>query len=340
MNTTGASSNTTELWQQRNATGANQTCSPMTPADLIATQLPTVIFGTIMTSTQLFNLFIFALWHNKEPYILLHVSLAFASLLAGISVITAVPLRYIPLTAGNLLLNKLLGVVLISYGNFSSVLANVAISLDRWMSVEFAIKYRTAISSHKTLFVSVVFVFGGSLVMHGLGIPVFWRFITVDPCTRRKNFEGIGLGYVAWNTVHELVFLPVLFVSQARILWIALGFKLQRLRRERNIKVSMERPKPGAEMVLAPILRIAWSSLLASMTIVGVTLISNVPSLSLTYIYTSAGPYLRRIGGYMTFVQHCTSPLIYLIFWPEYRAVLFRLCRRLQVLLTPQASLA
>ncbi|OQV23810.1 hypothetical protein BV898_02162 [Hypsibius exemplaris] len=308
-------------------------CPPITPSELIATQVPTIITGTIVTSTQLFNLLIFALWRNKEPYILLHVSLAVASLVGGISVFVSVPLRYITLTAGNLFLTKLLCVALVSYASFASHLANVAISLDRWLSVEFAIRYRTAITSRKVAIVGVVGVFGGALLVNGPGILVFWQFITVDPCTRRKNMEGTGTDWVVWDTTQEILFLPILFASQLRILWIALSLKLQQLRRRnRNLRVSVAPLQGRVENHLPS--RLVWGSLLGSMAIVCITLLANVPSVSLNYVpVTPVSRSLRRPMAYLTYIQHCSSLLIYMLFWPDYRNTLLRFFRRLRAFL-------
>ncbi|OQV24801.1 hypothetical protein BV898_01393 [Hypsibius exemplaris] len=325
-------------------TGVNQTlarpCPPIRPADWIATQLPTIAFGSVMTATQFFNLIIFTLWRNKEPFVIFHVALAVASLLAGLSLLAAVPLRYMDLTPTNAFVDKFVGVVMIVYVNCVAILANLAISLDRWLSVEFAVRYRTTISHGKAVFVATVCIFGVAVILVAPGIGVFFSNITIDVCSRRKNFLINGAGPQTWQAIQGPVMIPFLFASQLRILWIAGGLRLQRWR-NRNLNnnhraLELKPWKPAAIAVM----RIVWSSLLASMAVVCVTLISRAPGLVLHYHTTlrvSSETY--RLAGYMTFVQHCASPLIYLFFWPDYRKTIFRLCRRLTSIVTPHASI-
>ncbi|OWA50392.1 hypothetical protein BV898_14911 [Hypsibius exemplaris] len=322
----------------RNETLSNRTgplpCPTITPAEWMATQLPTLAFGTAITSTQLFNFLIFALWRNKEPYILLHVSLAVASLLAGVTVVTAVPLRYAPYTAVNIFLNLSIGVCLLIYANTAAILTNFAISVDRWMSVEFPIKYRTSITHRKTLLFGSLLIFGGSLVMTIPGFILFWKDMNYARCTGLRTFSPKGVVFTIWEALKGPIFFPLLFMSQLRILMIAVGQRLLRVRRRRTaVQVVPAGNAPAQE-----ILRIVWSSFLGSMAVVFCTLISHVPNYFMSIVPNHASATIRRLGVYLTLLQHCVSPVIYLLFWPPYRQAVSRLFGQLRAAVTPEPS--
>ncbi|OQV13628.1 hypothetical protein BV898_12170 [Hypsibius exemplaris] len=197
MNISELLNNTARNDSHSNSTRCGVICHPVTPTEWVATQLPTITFGSVMTGTQLFNLLIFAFWRNKEPYITLHVALAVTSLFAGLSVLCTVPLRYQPLDV-SIPLERFFGVALVLYMNCAGLLANLLISVDRWLSVEFPIKYRALVTHRKTRMAAIIGSFVVSLAVVGPGLVAYWDRIIVDPCSRRKLFlpdgtdSGIG----------------------------------------------------------------------------------------------------------------------------------------------------
>ncbi|OWA52420.1 hypothetical protein BV898_16877 [Hypsibius exemplaris] len=158
-------------------------CPPMKPTEWMEIQLPTIAISSTMITAQVFNLIIFVLWRNKEPYIFFHICLAVASLLAGLSVASSIPLRFVARTPVNIFVNIFLGIAVLFYANSASILANFAISLDRWLSVEFAIWYRTTISQKKILFVGIFSSFVLPLVLAVPRFVVYWENMIWTPCT-------------------------------------------------------------------------------------------------------------------------------------------------------------
>ncbi|OQV24795.1 hypothetical protein BV898_01387 [Hypsibius exemplaris] len=309
-------------WMSR----TNQSCKP-TAKEWTAT----LTFGVVITWTQLLNLLIFALWRRKEPYISLHVALAVASLLCGLTFIISVPLRYLPLTPVNIILNKLFGYVFFSFTTSTAILANFAISLDRWLSVEFPVIYRTQVTHRKTLWVSTVGVFGTGLVLVGTGTALYWNDgIVIDTCSRQVTYrpQNITLGHEFWQVFNANIFMPFLFLSQLRIVMISATLKLQRHRNQRVITAN------GNVEATRALMRIVWSSMLASMAVVGITLISKVPFIIVYYLIRvipgKVLMWLYPLVGFLTFIMHFTSPLVYLLFWPTYRGIVLGLFQRLR----------
>ncbi|OQV12439.1 hypothetical protein BV898_13315 [Hypsibius exemplaris] len=240
-------------------------------------QLPPILISTTMIATQTFNLIIFSLWRHKEPYIFLHICLAVASLLAGLSGATTAPLRYATHTPFITFLNQSLATALIFYATSASILANFAISVDRWLSVEFAIKYRNSITKQKAVVAGLISTFVVPLLLSVPRFAVYWQDLIWLPCTGDKHFSPKG----SWAEISEVMmgpmFLPLLFVSQLRILMIATRQKYDTF--------------------------------------------SSLDDL--------------RLVTYFTFIQHYISPVIYGLFWNNYRIAVHRLFRRLRAVLTP-----
>ncbi|OWA55153.1 hypothetical protein BV898_19540 [Hypsibius exemplaris] len=73
------------------------------------------------------------------------------------------------------------------------------------------------------------------------------------------------------------------------------------------------------------------------MAVVFVTLIARVPYIILNYlpqrIVEKMNADVFTAAGFMTYLQHFTSPLIYLIFWVDYRKAVWRACRQLTLLI-------
>ncbi|OWA52421.1 hypothetical protein BV898_16878 [Hypsibius exemplaris] len=336
--------NTTAAIKFQNGTVGNRTspapCPGITPAEWMEIQLPTIALSFTMITAQVFNLIIFALWRNKEPYIFLHICLAVASLLAGLSVASSIPLRFVARTPVNIFVNQLLGIALLLYAHSASILANFAISLDRWLSVEFAIWYRTTISQRKALLVGIISTFVLPLVLAVPKFVVYWEDMTWTPCTGLKHFSPKGIGAEISEAMIGPIYLPLLFLSQMRILVIATRHQLRRYQ-------HAQRPAgvgPVAVLPVCLVVGIVWSSFLGSMAIVFLGLISHVPRYlqsmlvqhSIIRVSVSSG----RLTLYITFIQHCASPVIYLFFWHNYRNAVLRFVRQLRAVVAPHPGLA
>ncbi|OQV19271.1 hypothetical protein BV898_06694 [Hypsibius exemplaris] len=339
--------NSTVSLQFYNGTITNRTglapCPPIKPAEWMETQLPPLAFSTTIIATQLFNLIIFALWRNKDPYIFLHICLAVASFFAGLALASSVPLRYITLTPVNFFLTKFFGIAVLFYTTSASILANVAISLDRWLSVEFAIKYRTTITKKKALVAGILLTFVVPVVLSVPRYVIYWKDITVDRCVGTKHFSPKGIGAEFTEVMMGPVFLPLLFVSQLRILMIAAKQRLRRFTQTHRAVDAGHGPA-AAVIHVGEVVSVLWSSFLGSMAIVVCALISHVPNyLMSVFVEKSVVKFsasTRRLGAYMTFIQHCVSPVIYLLFWPKYRTAVVRLFLRLRMVVTLHSSVA
>ncbi|OWA55357.1 hypothetical protein BV898_19741 [Hypsibius exemplaris] len=298
---------TVDFWSP-NDTFTNRTelfrCRSETPQDWMART-----FGIAITTLQLFNLIIFSLWRNKEPYVLLHVCLTVASFMAGVTIVIHGLLGHLPYTSANTYLNIFIAIGVLTWFNSAVIFANFAISVDRWLSVEFAVKYRASITHRKALVAGILTTFGATLI---LNVPSMTAF--------RNNKHFVPCGPVLF---------PLMFLSRLRIMMMAVGLKLQGYRRRHRLDVLPADHAPPREILV-----IYWSSFMCSMTIVFSTLISNVPNYLMGAI-EGASDSAKLIGVYMTMVQNCISPVIYLLFWPLYRQALIRLFRRVRAVIRP-----
>ncbi|OQV24797.1 hypothetical protein BV898_01389 [Hypsibius exemplaris] len=344
-------------WLNQTVGGAMRVCNITVKARMAAEVQP-LAFGTVITTTQLFNLIIFALWRGKEPYINLHVGLALTSLLAGLTLLAAVPIRLLVVpTDANMFLFRVFGFCLGMYTNSAAMIANFAISVDRWLSVEFAVTYRATVSKRKTLFVATVGVLGAAFLLATTGDALFWEHIGVDRCSRQVRFVGIGFAseFTMFWVFNGQFCLPLLFLTQLRVLMISAAYRLKRFRHRRQAAAinhslgsvgsirNVARPLQSAA-ARALLVRIVWSSLWASMTVICMTLIARLPYIILLYL----PPGMKQLVSYqswmaagnMTFVMHYTTPLIYALLWPDYRKTVFRMCMRLKSVVTPHSSMA
>ena len=121
-------------------------CSELTLEFKLAFNTPYIPISTAIIATQVFNLVVFHYWRNKEPFLLLHIWLAVPSLLHGL-ITTITPItRILPW-------HEIYSVIAIRLVTFSfyfvqatSTLMLLTISVDRWLSVEFAVRYRNDVS--------------------------------------------------------------------------------------------------------------------------------------------------------------------------------------------------
>ncbi|OQV24798.1 hypothetical protein BV898_01390 [Hypsibius exemplaris] len=362
MNETYLTHNLTELQTSlRNDTWTNRTAAGVDSCFVkprLADKVSICAVGTVISVTQLFNLIIFALWRGKEPYINLHVGLALASLLAGLNILAAVPLILFvePTNAHAVLLHKVFGFCLGMYTNAAAMMANFAISVDRWLSVEFAVEYRATVTKRKTLFIATVGVFGVAFLLATTGDTIFWEDITVDRCTLLVKLVSSGFAseFTMFWVFNGQFCLPLLFLTQLRILMISATYRLRRLHHRRQVALA-HRNNMGSHGCIRNVVRadrpasrmgvvlVVWSSLWASMTVICGALIARLPYIILLYLPPAVKRFVSTemwlAAGITTLVTHFTSPVVYLLLWPDYRKTLFRLCLRLRSVVTPHASI-
>ena len=126
-----------------------ENCSSLTPVQRNALNVPVSIISSVIIAAQLFNLVTFHYWHTKEPFVLLHVSLSWVSLLDGVAAYFAVFARffsyYDPVIAN---VNRAF-VTLFPFIQAITLSQLLCISIDRWLATEFAIRYRNQITIRK-----------------------------------------------------------------------------------------------------------------------------------------------------------------------------------------------
>ncbi|OWA51160.1 hypothetical protein BV898_15654 [Hypsibius exemplaris] len=248
------------------------------------------------------------------------------SLLHGrVTIVLIGPLGHLPYTPVNTFINIFIGISVLTWINSAVIFANFAISVDRWLSVEFVVKYRASITHRKALVAGILTTFGATLILNVPGSIVFRNNQHFEPCAGlRTNALPGDVVFLIWLTVKGPVLFPLLFLSQLRIMIVAVRLKLQAYRRRHRLEVLPAGQAPPCEILV-----IYWGSFMCSMTIVFSTLISNIPNY-IMIIVKGAPPSARLAGVYMTLVQHCISPVIYLLFWPLYRQAVIRLFRRVR----------
>ena len=210
LNATGTSSLDTALtvFNYNNSRGNTTFDDPITRAVncssyLTGTELLSLVTGPLCLSglnmaAQIFNLIAFALWRQKEPYVYLHVCLAVVALLMMCKNFVVVALRLAPYMPGGpaeVWSSGLLNTGRIFVAWYEVVL--LFISVDRWLSVEFAVRYRTHVTRKKvlctfpiTLLVALLLCVPGHLVY-------VWNE-TVPKCFRQVVAPVEGYGYMIW----------------------------------------------------------------------------------------------------------------------------------------------
>ncbi|OWA51773.1 hypothetical protein BV898_16240 [Hypsibius exemplaris] len=279
--------------------------------------LPLILVG-IIVAAQLFNLIIFHLWRQKEPFVLFHVALAYYPLLisivaAGISLAQIFPWSDWVSTSLIILFRHSCEFV-----HTLSLVTLLCISVDCWLSVEFAIAYRSQISKQLVRqvmalawVVAVVIALPGILV----NLSSYQVF-----CNRSPIDTGYGVGRLVWKTFSGPVILALLLLCQLHIVMLAVRSKVRQWR----AKTRSQAVHPASRPLPMIVAHFVWGSLRASMVVLLTAVISELP-----YMVHATGnfrsyPILVRIVYMLPSIQHMYSPLIYLTFFPQFRAIVCR----------------
>lgn len=283
------------------------------------------------------DLAVFHLWRHKEPFVLFHVSLAGTSaLLAMLQIVF--PLSHLAAaihwTSHTRALMALI-MALFTFVRRTSMVNTLFISMDRWLSVEFPLRYRMFVT-RRGVIVAIPFIWLISAVITVPGIVILRNGIDVS-CSRPHTFymtdqnNSPGRKIVA-GLANGPFLIPLLFIFQLRILMIAVTAKLKNFRHQRQISPlssdNNQEVKPkNAATVAQPIVCIVWGNLLASMAIVISTVAASFPYLITAYLNTPRTVQLLHVENTLLAVQPLCPPLIYLLFFPQFRAAARRLVR-------------
>ncbi|OQV15342.1 hypothetical protein BV898_10448 [Hypsibius exemplaris] len=301
--------------------------------------LMTVLCNTI-------NLLVFYAWHRKEPYVLFHILLAVSSLMYG--AMTA----FVPL--GRLALGVQGATVL----HFGGLFATTVISVDRWLSVEFPHVYRVHATTPKVL--AAIAAVCGITLLCTLPGAIIWRDCLTFHCFRAPTFESCTDSPALFVVLKDPIFLGVLFVCQCRIVWTAVRITLRRHRATVGVAIDTRRRTQRATVGVAmntrrrtqraivgvaidtrrrtaaghdPAQRIGlvWKTLRPGMSIVAVTFMSIFPHWILALLKQAGVSNADRgdtsVLYLFWYIQHVTSPVIYVLFFRSYRTALGDICR-------------
>ncbi|OQV11494.1 hypothetical protein BV898_14224 [Hypsibius exemplaris] len=281
----------------------------------------TLILDGIMILTQAFNLCVFHYWRGKEPFVLLHIALAVMSGLVGIITAVTPLVRILPWDHTGSVMTINLAFRAFQYIETLYTLILLSISVDRWLSVEFPVKYRAKISKTKirqAIAATVVL----AVVLNLPDMIVHWEVIAAF-CHKPVEQSVLTLARRIWKILAGPFILGVVAVLQARLIAIAVQTKLKRINiLSRQVGVANNNGNNTAGGV--EVVQIVWSSLRASLIIVLAGVVSGLPRVIPLPVSTS--PILLRIINLIPAVQHMYSPVVYLLFFPQYRAVLVRIC--------------
>ncbi|OWA52542.1 hypothetical protein BV898_16994 [Hypsibius exemplaris] len=197
-----------------------------------------------------------------------------------------------------------------------SMIMLLFISLDRWLSVEFAIKYRAHIFRPQIkcfVVLSWLITFLSSV----RGCIVYWKFMSVM-CDRPTRFQAPGTGFMVWSIVTGPLILIPPVVLQFRIAWIAAWMKL----RLRGRKVTERNPQRLTQTMI----RQLGQSLLASVAVVAISVIANLPYNIILFTGAAANVMIQRLANNLFLIQHFYTPFVYLLFFKRFRVTVLRLC--------------
>ncbi|OQV13994.1 hypothetical protein BV898_11766 [Hypsibius exemplaris] len=299
-----------------------ENCSTTTTQAYTLNVLP-LSLSIVIIMTQLFNLIVFHLWQNKEPFLQLHVSLASVSLVYGLTTTITPVVRMLPWREA--FSENWINLVGRCFEFLSplTLLTLAAISLDRWMSVEFPSEYRLKISRRKIRWVVLA-----TLVINSLltvpGLILWWRPwaihcnkpVQASPMTVGRQIWIIFTGPLDWKKVIDEV--RLLTSLQIRIVVIAVKTKTKLMLAKRRASVfaaPLTNNRSGQTIA-----RIVWTSMRASMIVTFIGILTNLSYwVDVATVFRSST--MQRITALLPALQHSYSPLVYLIFYPQFQSV-------------------
>ena len=150
-----------------------------------------------------------------------------------------------------------------------------------------------------------------------------------QPAIIQDKHSGLLMG---WKTLRGPIELVTLLLFQLRIAMTAmtLRLKLARTRRSRVASAAVQRD-PNQERMDLIVVRVAWSSLRASMVVLVSSVLLNVNMFGVAMNATvyRRHPRLVLVFNLLPALQQMYSPLIYLCFFAPFRRVAFQWCGRL-----------
>ncbi|OQV24189.1 hypothetical protein BV898_02136 [Hypsibius exemplaris] len=297
-----------------NVTRANCTLPPQVFFSLNVFPL---IMNMLIILAQSFNLIVFHFWRQKEPFVQLHVALAWPSLLFSITVsgtqITCILPWREPLSVT--LINFFGG--LPDFWHTLSLVTLLSISMDRWLSVEFPGKYRLQISRKKVQLT----ILTNWIVTALLTLP--WMILhwpIVKGFCNRPIDAGVAFvtpGGRVWKILHGPVLIGIFAVFQLRVVIIAVRVKVRAMVKRKHLRRA---PGPDGRQPSVRVVGIVWTSLRANMIILFVGAVADLPYVIEVGHFVRNPTWLLVIHMLPT-VQHIYSPIVYLIFFPQFRAV-------------------
>ncbi|OQV16569.1 hypothetical protein BV898_09242 [Hypsibius exemplaris] len=323
-----AANNTTTTNKTQIAVRVN--CTLTVEQDQILNWVP-IGLSTLIMLCQVFNVSVFHVWRNREPFVLFHISLCYSSLILGINSFINPICRMVPWNWTTQMVAK---AAVVSYGiiNRVCVINTLLISVDRWVSVEFAVFYRNFMTHRRSRIIAAV-TWTVALAITVPGIAVYHSGVIVS-CNRpsNMNFRINGTAGEPWQVFLAFVakgpyFIPLLFLFQARILMVAVMTRL-RMNRMRQVmrvgpNVVNSRRLTRARMAV----NLVWNNLAGSMVVVLGTVLANIPYNVLEFTGLNRGDAavaLLKLQNYLFIVQYLYTPAAYMIFFPLYRAVVYR----------------
>ncbi|OQV15761.1 Beta-galactosidase-1-like protein 2 [Hypsibius exemplaris] len=298
-------------------------CPATNPQEWIRGKIPLTGVCMVIVALQMFTLVTFRRWRPREPFLTLHVSLAWGSLAfgaigVGIAIISMFPWTVSVATASRAF-NWLIG-----GAHNASSLTLLFISVDRWLSVEFPVKYRLKISQEK-INRAVCILFGLSFLHWFPGMVVYWDAVQVY-CNRPATLFYPSFWFLLYSMIGPFM-LSLTGLVQLRIITIAVATKLRLVRARRRIGNS--RNRPSVSVPLSELMGIIRGPLTASMVMVIVQLVANIPYLT-TVHFASRYHWSSQATAFWSVVwlavQHVFSPGVYLTLFPLFRATAKRMC--------------
>ncbi|OWA52604.1 hypothetical protein BV898_17052 [Hypsibius exemplaris] len=165
-----------------------------------------------------------------------------------------------------------------------------------------------------------------ALLLNVPGFIVYWQPFEAF-CNRPMLYSGsLTTARLSWKILTGPVILALSALFQARIIVVAVKMRLKRLMRKRRPHAHAAGNRVARRSHRQTV-RIVWSSLRPSMLVLLVSLISGLPFFFDLSGYTKY-PGLVRAFSMLPAVQHMYSPVVYLLFFPQFRKVILKCCLR------------